>query len=276
LRAVSAGKTIFIQADVMNPILIGAIAGSVIFILVTLMWLVSLKLKDAGIADIFWGSGFVVTAWVLFFLTQAEYTPRKWLLCALVSIWGLRLSWHILLRNRGRGEDFRYAAWRKSSGRDWWWRSYFKVFLLQGLLMWLISAPLFAAQFSPDPRRWTIADLLALPVWAVGFYFEAAGDRQLARFRSDPSNRGKVLSTGVWRYTRHPNYFGDALQWWGFFLAAASTPGGLWTLFSPVLMTLLLMRVSGVPMLEESLKRSKPGYAQYIRSTNSFFPWFPR
>jgi steroid 5-alpha reductase family enzyme len=260
----------------MNPILICAVTGGVILLLVTLLWLLSLRLKDSSIVDIFWGTGFVVTAWILFLVTQTEYMSRKWLLCTLVSLWGIRLSLYILLRNRGRGEDFRYAAWRKAAGKSWWWKSYFKVFLLQGLLMWLIAAPLWAAQFSPVPRLWTFTDMLALAVWMVGFYFEAAGDWQLSKFKSDPANRGKVLNSGVWRYTRHPNYFGDAVQWWGFFLLAVATPSGIWTLYSPVVMTLLLLRVSGVPMLEENLKISKPGYAQYIRSTSAFFPWFPR
>jgi steroid 5-alpha reductase family enzyme len=192
----------------------------------------------------------------------------------LVTIWGLRLTTHILTRNWGKGEDFRYRKWRAENGSRWWWKSYFQVFLLQGLLLWVISAPLLVAQYSGAPDRLTVIDAVGVVLWAVGFFFESVGDMQLARFRADPGNKGKVLDTGVWRYTRHPNYFGDSAQWWGFWLIGASV-GGWWTVFSPILMTLLLLRVSGVALLEKTLE-TRPGYKEYIEGTSAFVPWFPK
>jgi steroid 5-alpha reductase family enzyme len=253
-----------------------AITGLVILVCMLLLWLASLWLRDASIVDSFWGLGFVIAAWTYFLLTPEGYPGRKWLVVALVTIWGVRLSLYIFLRNRGKGEDFRYQQWRQEHGARWPWRSMFQVFLLQGFLMWVISSPLLAAQLAPTPARLTALDLLAGLVWLVGFVFEAGGDYQLAHFRADPANRGKVLDTGLWRYTRHPNYFGDAAQWWGFGLLALATPGGYWTLYSPLLMTLLLLRVSGVTLLERSLTETKPAYREYVRRTSAFFPWFPR
>jgi steroid 5-alpha reductase family enzyme len=247
----------------------------VIVVLMTLWWLISLALRNSSIVDIFWGAGFVVATWASFILTPAGCVERKLLLCLLASIWGLRLSLHILRRNWGKPEDFRYQKWRAESGRRWWWYSYFKVFLLQGLLMWLISAPLLAAQISATPDRLTAFDFLAVIVWIIGFFFEAVGDWQLACFVANPANKGQLLRTGVWRYTRHPNYFGDAAQWWGFYLIALAA-GGFWTVFGPVLMTFLLVRVSGAALLERTLKDTKPGYAEYVATTSAFIPWFPR
>ncbi len=241
----------------------------------TLLWLVSLALKNSSIVDIFWGAGFVLVNWLAFALTPNGVGLRNWLIAILVTIWGLRLSRYIASRNLGQPEDFRYRAWRKQAGASWWWRSFFKVFLLQGVLLWLIAAPLAAAQTSAGPNTLTIFDILALPVWLLGFLFEAVGDWQLSRFRANPANRGQVMKTGVWRYTRHPNYFGDATQWWAFYLVALGA-GAWWTVYSPIVMTVLLVRVSGARMLEQSLKKRKPGYAEYMATTSEFIPWFPR
>lgn len=259
----------------MNFLSIYLTIGLVILGLMTMLWLLSLALKNASIVDIFWGTGFVITAWVGFFLTPEGFLARKLLLCALVTIWGLRLSIHILIRNGGKPEDFRYQSWRKENGSAWWWRSFVKVFLLQGLLMWLISAPLLAAQVSPQPAKLTWLDYLAVLLWVYGFFFEAMGDWQLARFKANPANKGKLLTSGVWRFTRHPNYFGDSAQGWAYFLIALAA-GAWWTVFSPIMMTLLLMRVSGVTLLEKTLKVQKPGYQEYVESTSEFIPWFPR
>jgi steroid 5-alpha reductase family enzyme len=245
-----------------------------ILILMAVMWLVSLALKNSSIVDIIWGPGFALTAWVYYLLTPDGYMPRKLLICILVTIWGLRLGLHIGIRNRGKPEDYRYQKFRADAGEKWWWYSFFKVFLLQGALMWLVGMPIAAAQYAPEPTL-TVFDILGLLVWLVGFSFEAAGDWQLSRFKADPANKGKVMRTGLWRYTRHPNYFGDACVWWGHFLVALSVPGGFLTIFSPVIMTYLLMRVSGVAMLERDLKKNKPEYADYIASTNAFFPGAP-
>lgn len=247
--------------------------GLIIVGLMTILWLISLVLKDSSIVDIFWGTGFVIIVWTIFTLTPGVASARKLLLAFLVTIWGLRLSIHIFFRNHGKPEDFRYQVWRKEAGKDWWWRSFFKVFLLQGVLMWIISAPLTAAQLSDKPLFWL--DYLAVVVWLVGFFFESVGDAQLAQFKSNPKNKGKVLNTGVWRYSRHPNYFGDATQWWGFYFVAAAA-GAWWTIFSPIIMTALLMRVSGVALLEKTLKKEKSGYKEYVETTSEFFPWFPK
>lgn len=239
------------------------------------LWVLSLILKDSSIVDIFWGAGFVMSAWVSFFSTLDSLGPRDWLIVSLVTIWGLRLSIHILIRNWGKGEDFRYVKMREDSHGNWWWQSLFKVFLLQGILMWLVSAPLSAIQVPSVVDQLGILDYAGLVLWGFGFFFEAVGDAQLTRFKSNPENKGKVLQSGVWRFTRHPNYFGDSAQWWGFYLIALAA-GGWWTIFSPILMTLLLVRVSGVALLEKSLKKKKPGYEAYAERTSAFIPWFPK
>lgn len=259
----------------MNILAIWTAAGAIILGLVTALWLISLRLRDSSIVDIFWGTGFVVACWFYLAQTPDGAEPRRWLTAALVTIWGLRLSIHILRRNWGKGEDPRYARWREEAGAAWWWRSFFKVFLLQGILLWVISIPLLAAQVSPSPARLTVVDGLGALLWLIGFVFEAVGDGQLARFKAEPANRGKVLNRGLWRYTRHPNYFGEAAMWWGYYLLATAA-GGWWTAFSPTLMTFLLLRVSGVTLLERNLEQTKPQYREYIHTTSAFIPWFPR
>jgi steroid 5-alpha reductase family enzyme len=251
-----------------------AIAGLVTLGLMIALWLLSLLLKNSSIVDIFWGTGFVILAWVYFALTPDGFITRKIILVILTTLWGLRLSLYILLRNWGKPEDFRYQKWRQESGSRWWWKSFFQVFMLQGLLMWIISTPLLAAQTRLAPDRLTALDFFGAVLWAIGFFFETAGDLQLARFKANAANKGKVMERGVWRYTRHPNYFGDAAQWWGYFLIATAA-GGWWTIFSPILMTTLLMRVSGVTLLEKTLE-IRPGYKEYVEKTSSFIPWFPR
>jgi steroid 5-alpha reductase family enzyme len=251
------------------------IIGLLVLVLMILLWLLSLALKNSSIVDIFWSAGFVISAWAAFLFTPQGYEGRKWLLVILTTIWGLRLALHILIRNWGKGEDFRYQVWRKEAGVAWWWRSFFKVFLLQGVLMWIIGTPLLTAQTSSTPEQLIFLDYLAIVVWLVGFFFETVGDWQLARFKANPSNKGKLLNTGVWRYTRHPNYFGDSAQWWAYYLIALAA-GGWWTIFSPVVMTFLLLRVSGVTLLEKTLKDTKPGYKEYVESTSEFIPWFPK
>lgn len=241
----------------------------------TAVWLLSLALRNASIVDVFWGLGFVLLA-AVWFAAADGYTGRKALMLALVAAWGLRLSLYILWRNWGAGEDPRYAKWRRAAGEKFWWVSFFQVFMLQGLLLWLISMPVLAAQYYGQPDRLTVVDLAGTLVWAVGITFEAVGDWQLARFKSDPANKGMVMRSGLWAYTRHPNYFGDATVWWGHFLVAAATVNGLWTLFSPTIMTVLLLRVSGVALLERSQVKTKPEYQDYIDSTSAFIPWFPR
>lgn len=259
----------------MDFVQIWLFAGLVILGMMIGLWLVSLKLQNASIVDIFWGVGFILVVWLYFYFTSGGAPARRLLTCALVTLWGARLSLYILWRNWGKPEDHRYAAWRGAAGARWWWLSFFQVFVLQGALLWLISLPLLVAQINPLPHHLTWLDGLAVVVWGIGFFFEAAGDLQLARFKADPANRGKLLTTGLWRYSRHPNYFGDAVQWWGFYLLALSA-GGWWSISSPLLMTFLLLGVSGVRLLEKTLQETKPGYEEYIRRTSSFLPLPPR
>jgi steroid 5-alpha reductase family enzyme len=248
------------------------LSGRIILGMMTVLWLLSLAVKNSGIVDIFWGAGFVIVNLAAFCVS--EQTVRQTLLTVCVTLWGLRLSIHIFFRNRGKPEDFRYAQWREENGPRWWWVSLFTVFDLQGILLLMIAVPLIAVQTASGGQSLTPVDVVGIAVWAIGFLFEAVGDYQLTRFKANPMNKGKVLASGLWRYTRHPNYFGDAVQWWGFYLFA-SAAGSWWTVFSPLLMTFLLLRISGVPLLERTMK-TRPGYEEYLRSTNAFVPWFPR
>lgn len=260
----------------MNSILTLALTALVVALgMMTVVWALSLIMRDASIIDVFWGLGFAVLGWLYYVLGESS-TQRSLIVPALVTLWGGRLSLYILWRNWGKGEDYRYREMRQRNPKTFPWRSLFTVFWLQAILLWAISVPLLQIQRGSLPAGLTWLDLVAMLLFLIGFVFEAGGDWQMARFKSDPGNAGKVLDRGFWRYTRHPNYFGDAMVWWGFFFFALATPGSLWTIFSPLLMTVLLMRVSGVTLLEKRLKEVKPGYQDYVRSTNAFFPWFPR
>jgi steroid 5-alpha reductase family enzyme len=240
----------------------------------TAVWLLSLLIKKASIADPFWGLGFVAVA-VYYHLSSPEESGRKIIVLALVALWGLRLFGYLLWRSYGQPEDYRYAQFRIDYGpQRYWWVSFFQVFVLQGVLLWLISAPLLSAQYYSD-RPIGLLDGFAIMFFVVGFIFEAGGDYQLVKFKSNSNNKGRVLDTGFWRLTRHPNYFGDACIWWCFACFSLAA-GSYWPVLSSVLMTLLLLKVSGVAMLERTLKTTKPEYSEYIRKTNSFFPWMPK
>jgi steroid 5-alpha reductase family enzyme len=238
-------------------------------------WLVSLSRRDASIVDVVWGFGFAAIAKVSSFLAGGV-PARRVLVTCLAMVWGLRLAAYLLWRNQGKPEDFRYQAMRRHWGPRFPLVSLVTVFGLQGLLMYTISLPLQLACAAHAPERLGAFDALGVLAWLVGMVFETVGDAQLASFRADPANAGRVLDTGLWRYTRHPNYFGDCLVWWGFFAIAAGSPGGVWTVVSPILMTVLLRRVSGVTLLERSLARRKPGWAEYAARTNAFLPGPPR
>jgi steroid 5-alpha reductase family enzyme len=243
--------------------------------MMVVLWLASLAMKNASIVDIFWGAGFAAIAIITFTLADG-YHPRKLLTAGLAVVWGLRLAVHIGWRNHGKGEDFRYKAMRKRIGDRFSLVSLFTVFGLQGALMWVISLPLQFAQLSREPSGFTWLDFLGAAFWVTGFGFEAIGDLQLTMFRVNPANKGKVMDRGLWAYTRHPNYFGDALLWWGFFVIAVATPHGWWTVVSPLLMTTLLMKVSGVALLEKTLVRTRPEYQDYVQRTSAFFPRPPK
>lgn len=253
--------------------------GSVVLFIwafMTTLWIASLVLRNSSIVDPMWGTGLVLSNWFSFLITPHGYPARKLLISVLVTIWGLRLTIHLLRRNWGKGEDYRYREWREQAGAKWWWFSYFKVFLIQGAVMCVLAAPFLATHNSPSPATLTPIDLLAVPLWGLGFFFETVGDWQLSRFLANPANKGKLLSTGLWRYTRHPNYFGESIMWWGHYLAALSVPNGVFAVVSPLLITFLLLRVSGVTLLEKTMKETTPGYREYVESTSAFVPWFPR
>ncbi len=251
-----------------------ALEAGVVLALVTLLWAVSVAVRDSSIVDVFWGSGFVVIAWVAFALGGGS-EDRRLLLAAMVTVWGLRLTAYLARRNLGKGEDYRYAEMRRRHGRRWPLRSLFVVFWLQGALMWVVSLPVQAAMTDPTPSGLGALDWAGVAVWAVGLGFESVGDLQLARFKADPANRGKVMDRGLWRYTRHPNYFGDFCVWWGIWLVALATGSAWWTVVGPALMSVLLIRVSGVALLERSLSKRREGYADYVARTSAFFPRRP-
>lgn len=256
---------------------LGAALGITLGVLVVYMslgWLLSLARKDASVVDPLWGLGFIVAA-VSYFLLLDGHQGRKILALALVALWGLRLSGYLLWRNRGRGEDPRYRAMRARRPSGFWWYSYFQVFLLQALLLWLVAAPIAGAMADGSTRGFNGLDVVGTAVWLFGFCWEVAGDTQLALFKHDPANKGKVMQTGAWRYTRHPNYFGEAVLWWGVWLVAAAARG-YWSVYGSVVITLLLLRVSGVTLLEKGLTDSKPGYREYVERTSAFIPWPPR
>jgi steroid 5-alpha reductase family enzyme len=246
-----------------------------IMIMMTILWIASVIIQNVSIVDLFWGLGFVLTSSVFFILSDGN-TARKILIMALVAVWGLRLSIYLAWRNIGKGEDFRYREFRRKYGeKRYWWISYFQTFLMQGVLMWLISAPLLGAQFYGHDKLLGIFDFIGLSLWIIGILFETGGDFQLAAFKANPANKGKVLDTGFWRYTRHPNYFGDSAVWWGYGFFCLGALSYLPVLGS-ILMTLLIIKVSGVALLEKSLKDQKPEYKDYIEKTSAFFPWFPK
>ncbi|RXQ95793.1 DUF1295 domain-containing protein [Ancylomarina salipaludis] len=247
----------------------------IIFILVTLLWVLSVMLTNASIVDLFWGFGFVVVN-AFYFLVSEDFNLRKILLLTLVTIWGLRLSIYLSWRNIGKGEDFRYQKFRQDYGpKRYWWFSYFQVFLLQGALIMLVSLPLMGTNLWEQFDTLIWLDYLGIVVWCIGFLFEAGGDFQLARFKKNPKNKGKVLNTGFWKYTRHPNYFGDSAVWWAYAIFSIAA-GAYWPIVGSVLMTVIIIKVSGVALLEKTLNNTKPEYHNYIKKTNSFFPWFPK
>lgn len=240
----------------------------------TILWLISLILHNASIVDPFWSLTFVVSAWYFFSQSPSGDPTRRLLVVGLVTIWGLRLFIHLLLRNWGKGEDFRYQNFRQKFGpQRYWWFSFFQVFLLQGILAWLVSAPLLGAQIQGGPLN--LLDALAVLIWIIGFTFEAGSDWQLARFKADPANAGKLLTSGFWRFTRHPNYFGDSACWWAFGLFSLAA-GSIIPALGALLMTFIFLRVAGVVQMSKSLKQHKVGYEDYARRTSLFIPLPPK
>ena len=246
--------------------------ASVLWGYMSLWFLISLFRKRNDVADVAWGLGFVLLAWTSFFLSGGSGT-RGVLVGVLVSVWGLRLALHIHARNRGKAEDYRYMAWRRQWGRWFYARSYVQVYLLQGGLLFLIALPVLIINRSAG-RTLGLLDGIGVAVWLGGFLFESVGDAELARFAKDPVNKGKLLQRGLWRYTRHPNYFGEVAQWWGLWLLALGVPGGWFGIIGPLTITLLILKVSGIPMLEKKMAENSD-FAEYARRTSVFLPWFP-
>ena len=249
-------------------------AAIAIAVLMLTTWLLSLKLRNASIVDVVWGLGFVVVAWTVR-LQGDTNTTRQWLIVIMVTLWGLRLGGYLFWRNRGEPEDYRYRAMRKNWGDRFPLMSLVTVFLLQGVLMWVVSLGVQLGQVDPTPDLGVLA-IIGVVVWMIGLGFESIGDFQLARFKAEPVNQGKVMDRGLWRYTRHPNYFGDACAWWGIALVAAETGIGAWGLLGAAVMTILLLRISGVALLEKSLRKRKPDYQAYVERTSAFIPLPPK
>lgn len=253
-----------------------AINALILFGARTVVWGISIRAKDASVVDIAWGMTFVLTAWVTRF-TADGYEPRKNLLVALSTIWGLRLSLYLAKRNLGHGEDPRYVSMRERGGdRWWWWTSLFKVFYLQGLVSWVVSLPIQLGQVSGGAGPFVTLAVIGSVVWMVGIGFEAIGDFQLARFKADPANEGMILDSDLWSWTRHPNYFGDAAIWWGIGIVAASSGWGLIGLVGPLVMNFFLVNISGKKLLEHRMGRNRPGYDDYVSRTSGFFPRPPK
>lgn len=250
------------------------IAAITIAIIMVSTWLLSVIIKNASIVDIVWGAGFAITSWVLALTVDGD-SGRQLLLAIMVGVWGTRLALYLAKRNIGHGEDWRYKAMRKKAGKKFTYSSLVTVFGLQGALMWVVSLPVQFGNGDSSPGVGPLA-VIGIMVWLVGLSFEAIGDFQLARFKKDPNNAGKVMDQGLWSLTRHPNYFGDALLWWGIGIVGAETGSGVIGFIGPVAMTFFLLRISGVPMLERSLSRRREGYAEYAARTSQFIPRPPK
>lgn len=231
-------------------------------------WIASLVTKDVSFVDSLWSIFFLIAA-LVFATNTAAVFARGFVVLALVAVWSIRLSLHITIRNWGEDEDYRYKAIRAKNSPGFEFKSLYIVFGLQAVLAWIIATPLAPAIAAAAPVG--LIDAVAILLWTVGFVFEAVGDYQLKQFKGKPENKGKVLDTGLWRFTRHPNYFGEFCIWWAFWLFALAA-GAWWTVFAPLLISVLLLKVSGVAMLEKTIGERRPMYADYIRRTNAFFP----
>jgi len=237
-------------------------------------FIISLIKKRNDVADIAWGLGFVIIAWISFFISD-NLNIRGLLVNVLVGIWGIRLAWHISQRNKGKTEDYRYLAWRQEWGKWFYIRSYLQVYILQGFLLYIIVLPVIMINKKMG-NGINLIDILGLLIWLTGFLFESIGDAQLAKFIKNPNNKGKLMKSGLWRYTRHPNYFGEVTQWWGLWLITLNIPGYYWlSVIGPITITILILKVSGIPMLEKKMEEN-PEFAEYKKMTSVFIPLPPK
>jgi steroid 5-alpha reductase family enzyme len=247
-------------------------AALTIFAFMNVMFVLAQIKKDNSIVDIGWGIGFLLVTLRLSWQTGFTAVPHL-IFLLMIAVWAIRLASYIYVRNRGTGEDYRYAAWRKKWGKNVVWRAYLQVFILQGVIMAIVLSPAYS-MYSFAETELGIKHWVGMAMWLVGFYFESVGDAQMKRFKADPANKGVVMNTGLWRYTRHPNYFGEAVLWWG--VGIFSITFDLWwlSLIGPAVITFFLLKVSGVAMLERKYD-GNPKYAEYTRTTNAFLPWKP-
>jgi steroid 5-alpha reductase family enzyme len=235
----------------------------------SLWFWVSLIKKRNDVADVAWGLGFILIAWTSFFISENSGV-RGILTSVLVSLWGLRLAWHIHSRNSRKTEDYRYRAWRKEWGKHFYMRSYFQVYFLQGILLFLIALPIMAINKNNGlPIGWL--DVVGMAVWLCGFYFEVRSDAELTHFSKNPENKGKIMQEGLWKYSRHPNYFGEVTIWWGIFIISLGSARSVYTSVGPLTITILILFVSGIPMLEKKYE-GRPDFEEYKKRTSMFFP----
>ncbi len=243
-----------------------------IFCYMVVVFLWATAIKDNSIVDIGWGMGFVVVGGVGLAL-QGALSSYHLVLFGMIAIWAVRLSSYIFTRHSNTGEDYRYAQWRKEWGKYVVPRAFLQIFMLQGVFMYIIALPIIVAMASAVTL--SSVSYLGIAIWLIGFLFEAIGDYQKSKFKANPANNGKIMQSGLWRYTRHPNYFGEALLWWGIFVFVV--PAGYWyiSIISPIVLTFLLTKVSGVAMLEKKYTGNKE-FEAYAQKTNSFIPWMPK
>jgi len=250
-----------------------SLAVSVLFVFVIGFYFYALWAKNGAVADFAWGLGFILVSGLGLLINQSVGLLQL-VAFSLVVLWGLRLAIHIYLRNRGKQEDWRYKKWREDWGKDYALKAFLKIFLLQGLLLLIVVLPaFFIATSRAQGFSWFL--LAGALVWLIGFFFEGVGDYQLNSFKSKPENNGRVMKTGLWQYTRHPNYFGEVTTWWGIYIIALAVPNGWMTIIGPLTITFLILKVSGVPMLENKYAGNFE-FEQYKKTTNKFFPWFPK
>jgi steroid 5-alpha reductase family enzyme len=245
----------------------------VIIAYIAMWFFISLLKKRNDVADVAWGPGFVVVA-VASSVIAGFHSPRALIVTAMVLVWGTRLAVHIASRHAGNPEDERYAAWRREWGSYVMIRSFLQVFMLQGTLLIIISAPLVMIISAPALPL-TVYDILGTGIWVIGFTFEAVADYQLKQFARNPSNSGKIMTQGLWRFSRHPNYFGEVTLWWGIYIVSLSVPGGWLSIIGPITITFLILKVSGIPMLEKKYE-GNPEFEVYRRRTSAFLPLPPK
>ena len=248
---------------------------ALIWALMTVAWTVSLAIRNVTIVDSLWGLGFVLLAWTTFLAADGAQA-RGLLLCGLVTVWGIRLAAYLTRRNWNKPEDPRYGSWRKDAGDRFWLVSLVKVFWIQALFLWVIALGVQYGIAQPSPARLTWLDGLGALISVAGIGIEAVADAQLARFKKDPENRGRVMDRGLWAWSRHPNYFGEFLVWWGIYVIVLSTPASFWTILSPLVITLVLTKMTGVALTEKTIKEKRPEYRRYIERVPAFFPKMPQ